>query len=235
MNKFLVKYDFETLIKQDDLDELTEDFDRVYEDSIDSAIEEVAGYIRHRYDFDQVFRVVIPYADATEFVVGDRVYWTETAYSIAIAYTIGQRVSYENNIYSSIGTSTPGAFDSDEWTLLAEDNSFYVCILDSDGVLPSVETSFTLGDNRNAKIKEVTIDILLYNIHSRLSPMNIPDVRRTRYDGNGNQNDSGNALRYLSKIQKGDITPDLPVITPILQNSERVSYGTSSNSKYYAR
>lgn len=232
MNKFLVKYDFQTLIKQDNLDELTDDFDRVYQDSIDSAVEEVAGYVRHRYDFDQVFRVVIPYADATAFVVGDRVYWTEEAYDTTITYTIGQRVSFEENIYSSIGTSTPGVFVPAEWTLLAEDNTFYTCILDSTGVLPTVTASFTTGDNRNAKIKEVTIDVVLYNIHSRLSPMNIPDVRRTRYDGFGNQNDSGNALRYLSKVQKGDITPDLPVIIPIEQNSERISYGTSSNLKY---
>ena len=232
MNKFLVKYDFETLIKEDNFDELTEGFDRVYQDSIDSAIEEVAGYIRHRYDFDQVFRVVIPYADATAFVVDDRVFWSEDEFSEETTYTIGQRVSYSSNIYSSIGTSTPGAFDPDEWTLLAENNTFYTCILGSTGVLPSVDTSFTLGDNRNAKIKEVVIDVLLYNIHSRLSPMNIPDVRRTRYDGNGNQNDSGNALRYLTKVQKGDITPNLPVIDPIVQNSERISYGVSSNTKH---
>ena len=235
MNKFLVKYDFETLITEDNLDELINENNRVVEDAIDSAVEEVAGYVRHRYDFDQVFRVVIPYSDSTSFVVDDRVYWSEADYSITTAYTVGQRVSFEGDIYSAIGTTTPGAFIPSEWTLIAENDTFYTCILDSVGVLPTITASFTAGDNRNPKIKEVTIDVVLYNIHSRLSPMNIPDVRRTRYDGFGNQNDSGNALRYLTKVQKGDITPNLPLIMPILQNSERVSYGISSNAKYNAR
>lgn len=235
MNKYLVKYDFQTLIEEDDLNELLNDNDRVVEDSIDSAVEEVASYIRHRYDFDQVFAVQIPYTDLTAFAINDRVYWTETAYSTLITYTIGQRVSYLDNIYSAIGTTTPGDFVPAEWTLLAEDNTFYICTAISTGNLPTDTDYFTAGDNRNAKIKEITIDVVLYNIHSRLSPSNIPDVRRTRYDGFGNQKDSGNALRYLEKVQKGNVMPDLPIITPVLQNSERVSFGTSPNTKYKAR
>ncbi|MCK5615325.1 hypothetical protein KAR91_76380, partial [Candidatus Pacearchaeota archaeon] len=70
------------------------------------------------------------------------------------------------------------------------------------------------------------------NIHSKISPRNIPEVRRIRYDGGGNKNDSENAITWLVKVQKGQVTPDLPVITPIVQNSERVSFGTSSNANY---
>jgi hypothetical protein len=232
MNKFLVKFDFQTLIDEDNLNEVTDNNDRIITDAIDSAVEEVAGYIRHRYDFDQVFRVVIPYANATEFVLGDRVYWSETAYSEDLAYTVGQLVSYNKNIYSAIGTTTPGAFNLSEWNLLAENDSFYTCIQDSSGNLPTNTNYFTAGDNRNPKIKQVTVDIVLYNIHSKVSPRSIPEVRRIRYDGFGNKNDSENAIRYLEKVQKGQITPDLPVIIPTLQNTERWSFGTSSSIKH---
>jgi len=235
MNKYLVKYDFETLIDEENVDEITNSNDRLLNDAMDSAIEEVAGYIRHRYDFDQVFRVVIPYADATVFVVDDRIYWSEEAYSELITYTVDQRVSYDENIYSAIGTTTPGEFIPAEWTLLAENNTFYTCIDDSTGNLPTNTTYFTAGDNRNPKIKGVTIDICLYNIHAKISPRDVPEVRRIRYDGFGNKNDSENAIRYLEKVQKGQITPDLPVIEPIVQNSERISYGVQSNSEYNTR
>ena len=221
MSKYLVKYDLYTLIDEDNLDELTDLTDRIFIDSVDSEVEEVASYIRHRYDFDQVFKVVHEFSMADTYAVDDRVYWTETAYNVTTSYTAGQRVSYEDNIYSAIGTTTIGAFDPLEWTLLAPDNSFYTCILAGIGVLPSVATSFTQEDNRNAKIKQITIDVVLYNIHSRLSPVNIPDVRRTRYDGFGNKNDSGNALNFLEKVQKGSVTLDLPAIIPILQKRER--------------
>jgi hypothetical protein len=232
MNKFLVKFDFETLIDEDNIDQITKSNDRTLTDAIDSAVEEVAGYIRHRYDFDQVFKVVIPYNDATAFVVGDRVYWSEAAYSETASYTIGQRVSYNNNIYSAIGTPTVGPFLPAEWNLLTENNTFYTCISASTGNLPTNTTYFTAGDNRNPKIKEITVDVTLYNIHSKISPRNIPDVRRVRYDGFGNKNDSENAIRYLEKVQKGQITPDLPVIDPVVQNTERFSYGITSDTKH---
>jgi hypothetical protein len=243
MNKYLVKYDFQTLITEDGLDQLTNENNRVVTDAIDSAVEEVAGYIRHRYDYDQVFRTVIPFSATTAFVVGDRVFWDETAWDETLIYQIGDTVSFDagtdpdqtDKIYQALEVTVAGdspATEPTKWELLAENNTFYTCIVNSTGNIPTTVANFTAGDNRNAKIREITIDVVLYNIHSRLSPHNIPDVRRTRYDGFGNQNNSGNALRFLEKVQKGTVTLDLPVITPIEQNSERISYGTSSNLKY---
>lgn len=233
MNKYLVKYDFGTLIDEANLDEVTDNNDRVINEAIDQAVEECASYIRHRYDYDQVFRVVIPYLATTAFAVGDRVFWSPDAYDTAVTYTIGQVMSFEDNIYSAKGTTTPGVFQPSEWTLEAENNTFYTCTADSTGNLPSDTNYFTAGDNRNSKIKQVTIDITLYNIHSKIAPRSVPDVRRIRYDGGGNKNDSENAITYLVKVQKGQVTPDLPVIQPIEQNSERVSYGSTPNLNTY--
>jgi len=232
MNKFLVKYDFETLIDEANIDELTDNNDRLLLNAIDAAVEETASYIRHRYDETQVFKVVQPYSDTTAFVEDDRIYWEETLFSTATTYTAGQRVSYNENIYSSIGTSTPGSFVPAEWTLLAENKTFYTCIDDSTGNLPTDTDYFSSGDNRNPKIKQIAMDITLYNIHSKISPRHVPEVRRIRYDGGGNKNDSENAITYLVKVQKGIITPNLPVIVPTEQNTERISYGNTSNSKY---
>ena len=239
MAKYLVKFDFETLIQETNLDELTNSNDRIISDSIDSGVEEVAGYIRHRYDFDQVFRAVIPFTATTAFVVDDRVFWSETAWDSATIYNDTDLVSFTDNIYQANDTTVAGESPSTtpaKWDLRAENNTFYTCILASTGNLPSDATYFTEGDNRNQKIKEVTIDVVLYNIHSRIAPRDIPDVRRTRYDGFGNKKDSGNALDFLEKVQNGRITLDLPVIVEddgtTSQNTERFSYGTSSNANY---
>jgi len=232
MNKFLTKYDFETLIDEKNIDEITDSNDRTLFDSIDEAIEEVAGYIRHRYDFDKVFRVVIPYADLTAFVIDDRVYWSETAYDPTAEYVTGDRISESGNIYEANQTVPAEAFDASKWSLLAENNSFYTCTAISTGNLPTDTDYFSVGDNRNSKIKQVTIDVTLYNIHSKITTRNIPDVRRVRYDGFGNKNDSENAIRYLEKVQKGQITPNLPVIEPDTQSSQRIAYGVTSNSNH---
>ena len=50
MDKFLVKYDFETLIQEESLNEITYTTDRIINDAIDNAVSEAAGYIRNRYD-----------------------------------------------------------------------------------------------------------------------------------------------------------------------------------------
>jgi hypothetical protein len=236
MSKFLVKYDFNTLIDETNVDELTNSSDRLLDDAIDAAVEEVAGYIRHRYDEAIVFKVVQDFLLATTYAVDDRVFWSETAWAAATVYTSGDLISFtDSNIYQANDTTTAGESPTttpSKWDLRAENNTFYTCILAGSGVLPSVTASFTAEDNRNAKIVQVTIDITLYNIHSKTSPRNIPDVRRVRYDGFGNKNDSENAIRYLEKVQKGDIMPDLTAITPNVQSGERFSYGASSNTAF---
>lgn len=230
MNKFLTKYDFETLIDEDNIDEITDSNDRTLFDSIDEAIEEVAGYIRHRYDFDKVFRVVIPYDDGTAFAIDDRVYWSETAYDAAAGYATGDRVSENENIYEANQPVPAEVFDISKWDLLAVNNSFYTCTAISTEKLPTDTDYFSAGDNRNSKIKQVTMDVTLYNIHSKITTRSIPEVRRVRYDGFGNKNESENAIRYLEKVQKGQITPNLPIIEPDVQSSQRIAYGVTYNS-----
>ena len=232
MSNFLVKYDFSTLIDGENLDEITDGNDQLLEGAVMSAVEEVAGYIRHRYDAGEVFREVVGYSDTASYSEGDRVFWSETVFSDTTSYSLGDRVSFDGDIYMANTVVSPGQFDPLEWDFLAVNNTFYTSLQATVGNLPVDPLYFSAGDNRNPKIKEVTIDVALYNIHSKISPRNIPDVRRVRYDGFGNKNDSENAIRYLEKVQKGQIMPDLPAITPNVQNTERWAYGISPTKKY---
>jgi hypothetical protein len=50
------------------------------------------------------------------------------------------------------------------------------------GILPTDSTKFTKGDNRDAQMVLYLCDIVLFHLHSRIAPRNIPDLRVKRYD-----------------------------------------------------
>lgn len=82
------------------------------------------------------------------------------------------------------------------------------------GTLPTDDTKWTLGDNRDQNILIKVVDIALYHLHSRIAPQNIPALRQNRYD---------DALTYLKAAAKGNVTIDMPVIQP--KQGQRISYG----------
>jgi len=248
MAKFLVKYDFISLIQEDFLDEITNDTNRIINISIDEAVSEAAGYIRHRYDEAKAFKAVQLYSKTATYAVNDRVFWSPTAYDATLTYVADDQVSFDigtspeidERIYiandSVIAGETPLTTPA-KWDLKAENNSFYTCtVISVAGDLPTDTTKFTAGDNREPKLKTVVIDIALYNMFSRITPMDIPVIRQIRYDGGGNKDKSEHAISWLEKVQKGTITPDLDVSTDedgdIEQNSERFSYGNSPTTSY---
>lgn len=190
MNYFLVSDDYAKLIESADLAIVDGGDANVLNQSMDSAVEEVAGYIRHRYNEKEIFKTVA---------------------------------------VSSTGTGVTALNGSRHYQSTTK--KFYVCILDATSESLTDTTYFTEGDERNPKIVDVTIDVLLYHMHSRISPRNIPDLRRLRYDGD-DPSQRGGAVGYLKQVQKGVITPNLPVTDNSNQASHRVAYGKSDTSKY---
>lgn len=79
-----------------------------------------------------------------------------------------------------------------------------------------------IGEERNALILMYMIDITLYHIHARINPKFMPDIRKERYEV---------ALTWLDKVSRGQLSPDLPLIT----NSDgetTLSSRWGSNSKF---
>lgn len=62
--------------------------------------------------------------------------------------------------------------------------------------------NWTSGDNRNQQIRLYMIDIVLYHLHSRINPRNIPDFRIARRD---------DAVKWLGLISNGKIMANLPI------------------------
>jgi hypothetical protein len=104
----------------------------------------------------------------------------------------------------------------------------YYCIAESTGNLPTDTDYWTEGDNRNQDLLTHFIDIALYNIYSRLNAVDIPGIRKERYDGDDSRQ-LGGAIGWLKNIVKGYIQPDFPLLQANQddQTGNKVIYGYS--------
>lgn len=80
--------------------------------------------------------------------------------------------------------------------------------------LPIITTAWAAADNRTQSILMVVIDVTLFHVHSRISPRNIPDLRKDRYS---------NAIQMLQAFARGEMTAKLPVLQP--KQGVRIRYG----------
>jgi len=61
----------------------------------------------------------------------------------------------------------------------------------------------TEEDDRNPILKTYVIDLLLYHVHSRISPNNIPKLRENRYE---------QAIEWLKMVAADKLNPELPIL-----------------------
>jgi phage gp36-like protein len=104
---------------------------------------------------------------------------------------------------------------------------FYLCIKDAETGTQITDTEyFTESDDRNTKLIEVVVDICIYNLLSRLNNIDISDTRKQRYDGN-NGIQTGGAIGWLKKVQRGEVQPDIPLRSDAetVQTGNKIMYG----------
>ncbi len=80
---------------------------------------------------------------------------------------------------------------------------------------PTDETIYTAGDNRNQRLVEMNVQMSIYKLSPRISPMNVPDVWVKNYD---------DCIKDLKAFARGDRHLDMPVKQP---KKHRVSWGSS--------
>lgn len=144
-------------------------------------------------------------------------------YNPKSVYALNTIVWYNDIVYTCISTCTGIApTNTNHWLAGA---TYTVNV-----VLPTDTTKWTAGDNRNQQIVLYLIDITLYHLHSRINPRLIPDLRKERYDGNG-QHQSGGAIGWLKRCASGDVTADLPNKSP--QQGISIRWGSLNKSNNY--
>lgn len=209
---FIVKSDLYLQITPTQLNKLIKDDDTLWEKEVPRTQENISSHLRARYDVDKIFQDFKEYDDTTTFAIDNRIVWTEDEYLETETYTADDLVVYQSKIYKcKAAGSAPGNWTLSEWDLLADNESKYYCIAESTGNLPTDTSYWTAGDNRNQDLLTHFIDVLLYNIYSRLNSVDIPIIRKERYDGNYT-NTTGGAVRWLRDIRDGKMEPDLPLI-----------------------
>lgn len=235
---FLVQQDFSRLITQDNLDELVNQEPSILADTERVAVEEAASYIRHRYDEAKVFADVKSFSVTSSYNAGDVIQVVAEQYQRK-TYQVGDIAEYTGAAYiCTTAITTPEAFTSTKWAVLGQNGVIFTALVDATGVDITDVLKFQKKDTRNPKIVQVVTDILLYHLHSTISPRNIPELRAVRYDGQGNKKEGESAISYLEKVAKGSITPNLPVkvdaegVAPITGNRPTWGYGNTSKHSY---
>jgi phage gp36-like protein len=79
----------------------------------------------------------------------------------------------------------------------------------------------TTGTDRNALLVMYAVDMLLYHLHSRINPNQIPDLRIERYN---------NAIEWLKAVAKGMLSPALPAIETN-ENSTKFMIGSQKRRR----
>jgi len=176
---------------------------------------------------------------AAPVISGDNVYeqvrkFTDVLNTASKNYVENNIVFYYYSLFRATSPSinvTPNRVYYPSWDSYFYDTSYdgyfphgywrnYPIVLDSptaweiypstfNNALPTDTNSWVEGDNRNHQIKQVLIDIALYHFHSRISPSNIPQLRRMRYNGDGDP-EKTSAIKWLTDVAHGILNADLP-------------------------
>ena len=222
---FLIKRDYLILINEEDLNIVSYSSDEgtsaesIIEETEANVLFEISSYLSGRYDISKIFFPVLEYLTGETFKAGDFIYLNAPKYNVLIAYLVGAlTVKLDGLVYrcTTAGTGTQASF-----LVIGKAGNYYTAKVDTNASdLFSDLTKFETGEKRNALIKRYVIDIVLYELHSRINPRNTPEFRIQRRD---------DAIKWLVSVQnpRNNIDADfLPKRVFEVQNGNDVSWNS---------
>jgi phage gp36-like protein len=161
-----------------------------------------------------IFSVIAPYPEfdfSGYYSIGNQVFWKNKTYTCRVKTAVldhdtalQYRVT-ENLPYPNVPPDDPLQGVS-YW---GEGVNYNVT-----GQLPTNTTYFTKSDNRDQQMVLYLCDIVLFHLHTRIAPRNIPELRIKRYES---------AIEWLRMCAEGSVTPNLPLIKP--KQGNRIRFG----------
>lgn len=239
--QFLRSQDYDALIKADNLAQILEEDDTIRVSAELSAISEMRSYIEQRYDCDVIFKGMAEFSNSANYYPGDRVLKTTTTGVSPNQVTV-------QDIYYVSGTFFHRRKPWDKDDIVIFEGAKYKALMNVPrGIIPvqgqtscfwqylsaisaitgvavTDATKWTKGDNRNPYLITLLVDMILYHLHKRINPRQIPDSRIIAYDGN-NAMQQGGAIGWLKRIAGGKLTADLPEIMP--EQGKAFSWGSA--------
>ena len=189
---FLLEGDYQTQIQPDILGIIIDDTERIRTQAEVAAIEQVKTVLAQRHDVACLFPQIKPYVVTATYETEDQVESGGYLYE-ALQQTVGNQppVPYQDGEIYSTGTQ------------VISGGLTYNCIQDTTGTQhptdvaywsPVSPANWTLSIKRNPYLVLILVDIVLYHIHSRISPNNIPKLRIDRYT---------EAMEWLHEVAMG--------------------------------
>lgn len=192
---FLLASDYDAQIRKDILGIITDDTERIRTQAEVAAIEQAKTVLATRHDIDCLFPQLLPYIPTITYAEGNQVIFGGILYEALQAatgqeppapyadgtnYSINDKVIANGQTYTCIQVTTGVEHPTDPafWTLDA--NLYWI-----------------LSTKRNPYLVLVLVDMVLYHIHSRISPNNIPKLRLDRYQ---------EALDWIHEVSMGRAT-----------------------------
>lgn len=227
---FLTSSDYDFLIQDEIYQVITDNNEGIRDQSESAAMEEMKGYLRKRYDVAKIFLPVIPYSNSATYTPGSIVEYNMQGaimYSDDTDFTMGDIVKYDGGLglrtYLCLQDCTGKSPEDQQY--FKRVTATYTAKVNTTGIAPPDTSKWQEGDVRSALVIMFLLDMVIYHIHARIAPQNVPVIRENRYNA---------AIKYLRDVQKGDITPDLPPVTDSAGNqiTEEIQYNSYPKLKY---
>lgn len=238
-DKFILRSDYITQIRDEVLEVIIDDNDDVLDHAENAAIDEVKSYLAQRFDTDSIFAPVNGWEVNDEHAIGDRVVLTDDHslhvgdWLVADPYTANDHVRYlvDGFIYVCILNATAGILPTNAtyFARVGKLNDIFVAV-DTIGAgtrFLNAPAFWSAVDNRSALILRFLIDLILYEIHCRINPRNIPEHRIQRRD---------DAIKWLKGCAdpRGNMNPNLPERTDHGTNKGvDITFGSNTKQSHY--
>ncbi|RAV52318.1 hypothetical protein DIU36_24600 [Mucilaginibacter rubeus] len=155
----------------------------------------------------------------TFYNTDDQVYWKGKTYTAVSSSSYPDRIQYSQQ------SSIPPINYFPDYLVNGQPNSQWGTG-SSFSIPAGTEISnalWTKGDNRSQQMVQTCIDIVLFYVHQRISPNNIPELRVFNYNM---------AIQWLKDAAVGNVTPNLPVKQPNQGHRIRFGGNTKLNNSY---
>lgn len=224
---FVNKKDLYQAIKEDELAILLEDSPNGDDDLIDvieGVYHEMSSYLRGRYDTDLVFIDIFIWSP-------DSTYDTDLIVTIdapihddsGVAYSAGSLVKdADGTVFKSEQDGNTEDLDNVAWTEVGLFGKYYISTIDNNGNDPDDSGWVELPeDPRNRAIKRIFVDLVLYELHTRIKPRQIPEHRVQKRD---------DGIKFLKDAAnpRNNIYIDLPLIEHEENTGNDISWGSGS-------
>lgn len=217
MARFLRTSDYSSIIQTVDLNQITENTVQNLYDAEVKAISRMRTKLVQRYAVDVELGVMDVYSASVHYRAKERV----TADAGVTIYYVKDFDKWDSTTQYAINDIVCDADGYVFTALLAGTGNATTSTSYWSPMVNIINTNtdyWSLGDNRYPLFVEIAMDLTLYNLHARINPRNIPDLRKER---------NREALDQLDAWASGTDTAEVKEKDADEQTGFSIRYGSS--------